>query len=66
MGKTREGEYIMVVTIKALVRKGNLKDNLAALGLLITRKGKPRVMVIVDEKYMDSHYYSWTIDMNTT
>ncbi len=66
MGKTREGEYIMVVTIKALVRKGNLKDNLAALGLLITRKGKPRVMVIVDEKNMDSHYYSWTIDMNTT
>ena len=66
MGKTREGEYIMVVTIKALVRKGNLKDNLAALGLLITRKGKPRVMIIVDEKNMDSHYYSWTIDMNTT
>jgi hypothetical protein len=66
MGKAREGEYILVVTIKALVRKGNLKDNLAALGLLITRKGKPRVMVIVDEKNMDSHYYSWTIDMNTT
>jgi len=66
LGKTKEGEYVLVVTIKALVRKGNLKDNLAALGLLITRKGKPRVMVIVDEKNMDTHYYSWSIDMNTT
>jgi hypothetical protein len=66
LGKKREGEYILAVTIKAVVRKGNLKDNLNALGLLMTRKGKPRLMIIVDEKNMDSHYYSWSIDMNTT
>jgi hypothetical protein len=66
LSKKREGEYILAVTIQAVVRKGNLKDNLNALGLLMTRKGKPRLMIIVDEKNMDTHYYSWSIDMNTT
>ncbi len=66
INKSRQGETILEVTIKAVVRKGNLKDNLEALGLLMTRKGKPRLMIIVDERNMDTHYYTWSIDMNTT
>ncbi|MBN2364768.1 MAG: DUF2066 domain-containing protein [Calditrichaeota bacterium] len=66
INKNRQGDVILEVTIKALVRKGNIRDNLQALGLLISRKGKPRIMVIVDEKNMNTHYYAWSIDMNTT
>jgi hypothetical protein len=66
IGKSRQGDTILEVTIKAVVRKGSLKNNLDALGLLITRKGKPRLMIIVDERNMDEHYYDWGIDMNTT
>ncbi len=66
MGKSRQGDTILEVTIKAVVRKGSLKNNLDALGLLITRKGKPRLMIIVDERNIDAHYYDWGIDMNTT
>jgi hypothetical protein len=67
VSKSQRGETIMEVTIRAVVKKGNLKENLEALGLLISRKGKPRLMIIVDEKNMDTHHYwGWTIDMNTS
>ena len=68
LSRSQRGETIYEVTIKAVVKKGNLKDNLQALGLLIARKGKPRLMVIIDEKNMDTHYYyyGWSIDMNTS
>ena len=66
IGKSRQGDTILEVSIKAVVRKGSLKNNLDALGLLISRKGKPRLMIIVDERNMDEHYYDWGIDMNTT
>jgi len=41
LSKSKTSDTILEVSIKATVRKGNLKDNLEALGLLITRKGKP-------------------------
>ncbi len=66
INKNRQGDAIVEVTIKALVKKGNIKDNLEALGLLMSRKGKPRLMVIVEERNMDTHYYAWSVDMNTT
>jgi hypothetical protein len=67
LSKSQRGETIYEVTIKAVVKSGSIKDNLEALGLLMSRKGKPRLMVIVDEKNMDyHHYYGWSIDMNTS
>jgi hypothetical protein len=66
INKSKQGDYILQVTVKAIVKKGNLKDNLEALGLLISRKGKPRLMVVIDEKNMEAHYYSWNVDMNTS
>ncbi|HFE64044.1 MAG TPA: hypothetical protein ENK14_06450 [Caldithrix sp.] len=66
IGKSKRGENILEVTIRAVVKKGDLKNNLEAIGVLMSRKGKPRVMVLVDEKNMSAHYYSWAVDMNTT
>ena len=43
LSRSQRGQTIYEVTIKAVVKKGNLKDNLQALGLLIARKGKPRL-----------------------
>lgn len=55
------------LTIRAIVKKGTLVNDLEAIGLLISRKGKPRVMVIIDERNMDAHYWWYTgLDMNTT
>lgn len=66
VSKTQRGENILEMTIRAVVKKGDLKNNLEAIGVLMSRKGKPRLMVLVDEKNMDTHYYTWAVDMNTT
>jgi len=42
------------VTIKAIVKTGRIKDDLAALGLLMRRKGKPRIMIVVSESNQQS------------
>lgn len=47
------------VTVRASVSEGNLKDDLMALGLLIARKNKPRVMIMVAEQNVGMHYYSF-------
>jgi hypothetical protein len=41
---------ILKVTIQADVSVGDIRNDLNAIGLLIERKGKPRMMVIIDEK----------------
>jgi hypothetical protein len=41
---------IYKVTIKADVSIGDIKNDLNAIGLLLERKNKPRMMVIMDEK----------------
>lgn len=38
------------VKVKAGVRVGTIKNDLSALGLLMTRKGMPRLMVIITER----------------
>ena len=47
------------VTVQASVSAGNLKDDLMALGLLIARKNKPRVMIMVAEQNVGMQYYSY-------
>ncbi len=66
VNKSQRGDNILEITIKAVVKKSDLKNDLEAIGLLISRKGRPRLMVIVDEKNMDEHYSYWSVDMNTT
>ncbi len=66
VNKSQRGDNILEITIKAVVKKSDLKNDLEAIGLLISRKGRPRLMVIVDEKNMGEHYSYWSVDMNTT
>ncbi len=40
------------VTIEAYVSSDKLQDNLAAIGLLMARKHKPRIMVIIPEQHL--------------
>lgn len=47
------------VTVQASVSEGNLKDDLMALGLLIARKNKPRIMIMVAEQNIGMHFYSY-------
>ncbi len=66
ISKSKKSDTILEVAIQATVKKADLKNDLEAIGLLIARKGKPRLMVIIDEKNLDDHYYSWAMDMNTS
>lgn len=66
IGENRRGDNILEVTIRAVVKKGDLKSDLEAIGVLMARKGKPRLMVIVDEKNMGNTYWGWSVDMNTS
>ena len=43
-------ENILKVTIRAVVSLGNLSNDLRAIGILLKRLDKPRVMVIIEEK----------------
>ena len=56
--ESREGNLYRV-TVQAAVATGNLKSDLGALGLLMARKNKPRVMIMVAEQNVGMHYYSY-------
>ena len=56
--ETTEGNLYRV-TIQAAVAMGNLKNDLAALGLLMARKSMPRVMIMVAEQNIGMHYWSY-------
>lgn len=66
LSQTPRDNTIMEVTVRAVVKKSNLENDLNAIGLLIQQKSKPRIMVLVDEKNMDHHYYYDHYDLNTT
>jgi len=53
-------ENIYKVIIEATVTLGSLKDDLAAIGLLMARKHKPRVMLLIAEQNIGrEHYRYW-------
>lgn len=56
----REGRSVSIpnayeVTLTATVSTASLKDDLAAIGILLQRKGLPRMMVIIEEKNVEQH-----------
>lgn len=58
----REGKSVNIpntyeVAITATVSKASIKDDLAALGILIERKGFPRMMVLIEEKNIEQHQW---------
>jgi hypothetical protein len=62
----KQSDNAMEVTIKAVVKVSDLKSDLEAIGVLLSRKGKPRTMVMIEEKNIAEHYYQFGMDMNTT
>lgn len=59
---TGEGQSgaLYQVSVRATVEMGELKDDLDALGLLMRRVGKPRVLFMVAEQNIgDSYYVFW-------
>lgn len=68
INQENRGNNIVETTIRAVVKKSNLENDLNAIGLLISQKNKPRVMVMIDEINMDQHYYYYynNRDLNTT
>ena len=54
------------VTIRAVVKVSDLRNDLQAIGIILDRKGKPRTMVLIDEKNLSAHYVHYLINMNTT
>lgn len=57
---------VLEVTIRATVKLSNLKNDLQAIGVLISRKGKPRTMVLIDERNVTANYVQLAADLNTT
>ncbi|RMF62113.1 MAG: hypothetical protein D6748_00170 [Calditrichaeota bacterium] len=66
VSSTKRGDNILEVTIQAVVKKGDLENDLNAIGLLIRQKNKPRLMVLIEEQNMDRYYHSYAVDLNTT
>jgi hypothetical protein len=50
-GKRDDG-LIYEVKVKAVVKTGMVKDDLEALGILMRRKGKPRIMIVMPESHL--------------
>ena len=47
---SKQFDNALEVTIKAVVKVSDLKSDLEAIGVLLSRKGKPRTMVMIEEK----------------
>ncbi len=63
---SKQMDNAIEITIKAVVKMSDLKSDLEAIGVLLSRKGRPRTMVMIDEKNIGEHYYQFGMDMNTT
>jgi hypothetical protein len=67
----REGkrnEYLYEVTVKAIVKMTDLKNDLDAIATLMRRKNTPRVMVVIQERNIGEapgRYHYFEVDMNT-
>ncbi len=66
VSQSKRGGNVMETTIRAVVKTSNLKSDIDAIGLLIARKNKPRLMVLIDERNMHNYYYAYYSDLNTS
>jgi hypothetical protein len=63
---SKQMDNAVEVTIRAVVKVSDLRNDLQAIGVLLSRKGKPRTMVLIDEKNLSAHYVHYLVNMNTT
>jgi hypothetical protein len=66
ISQTKRGDNIIETTIRAIVKRSNLENDLNAIGLLMVQKNKPRLMVLIDEVNMERHYFYNHYDLGTT
>ncbi len=66
LSRNEIGNNILEVTIEAVVKTGDLKNDLQALGIIFQRKNYPRLMVLVDEANIDAHFPLGQMNLNTT
>ena len=66
MSTNKQSDNVLEVTIKATVKLSDLRSDLQAIGVLISRKGKPRTMVLIDERNITTNYHQLIADLNTT
>lgn len=66
IGTDKQQDNVLEVTIRATVKLTDLRNDLQAVGVLISRKGKPRTMVLIDEKNVTANYVQLTAELNTT
>jgi len=65
-GKSPDMPNVYEVTIDATVSAADLKNDLVALGILMQRKGLPRMMVIIEEHNLSNRdYIREGYDLNT-
>lgn len=63
---SKQLDNALEVTIRAVVKVSDLQSDLEAIGVLLGRKGKPRTMVMIEERNIAEHYYQFGMDMNST
>jgi uncharacterized protein YdcH (DUF465 family) len=66
ISSSKQFDNALEVTIRAVVKVSDLQSDLEAIGVLLGRKGKPRTMVMIEERNIAEHYYQWGMDMNST
>jgi len=66
ISSSKQMDNALEVTIRAVVKLTDLQNDLEAIGVLLSRKGKPRTMVLIDERNINVHYAQLSMDMNTT
>ncbi|PJA26606.1 MAG: hypothetical protein CO189_09990 [candidate division Zixibacteria bacterium CG_4_9_14_3_um_filter_46_8] len=65
-GKSTVMPNVYEVTIDATVSAADIKNDLVALGILMQRKGLPKIMVMIEEQNLsDQDYYREGYDLNT-
>jgi hypothetical protein len=63
---SKQMENTVEVTVQATVKLSDLRNDLQAIGVIMQRKGKPRLMVLIDEKNITESYGVYLADMNVT
>ncbi len=66
ISSNKQQDNVFEVTVRATVKLTDLKNDLQAIGVLISRKGKPRTMVLIDERNVTANYVQLAADLNTT
>ncbi len=65
-GESANLPNVYEATIDATVSAADIKNDLVALGILMQRKGLPRMMVLIEEQNLSDHHYTRDgYDMNT-